>query len=65
MVVEIIEDGGRSGVIRRGRKTTHPIPLQEGKGALFPSYKRVNTSIFRSPSGASFVMWTHNERNFI
>jgi len=64
MVAEMIDDVGGSGVFRRGRKTTGPIPLQEGKGAVFPSYKRVNMSNFRSPSGTSFVTWKHNEKSF-
>lgn len=61
----MIEDVGGSGVIRRGRKNTHPIPLQEAKGALFPSYKMLNMFIFISPSGTSFVTWKKNETNFI
>lgn len=64
MVAEVIEDVGRSDLIRRGRKTTHLIPLQEGRGDLIPLNKRVNTSIFRSPSGTSFVTWKH-ERNLV
>lgn len=40
MVAEIIEDVGGSGVIRKGRKTTHLIPLREGRRDLFPLYKR-------------------------
>lgn len=64
MVAEMIE-GVEEGIMWQEGKENHP-PRSNPRGqrSLFLSYKRLNMSIFGSPSSPSSVAWKHNERSF-